>query len=159
MTFSTLNLQSNCSFQNLLLTSPSHPHPPFPNTHTAFRLPLLIRVGWDGLSSNDKEGYVIEISFLAFGQSSKKLFNSILSFAPYSWLTKTTNWCPYGVQFSSVAQLCPSLCDPMNGSTPGLPVHHQLPEFTQTHVHRVSDPIQPSHPLSSPSFPMSQLFA
>ena len=56
-------------------------------------------------------------------------------------------------QISSVAQLCPTLCNPMNRSTPGLPVHHQLPEFTQTHVHRVSDAIQPSHPLSSPSPP------
>ena len=56
------------------------------------------------------------------------------------------------VQFSSV-QSCPTLCDPMNSSTPGLPVHHQLPEFTQTHVHRVSDAILPSHPLSSPSPP------
>ena len=73
------------------------------------------------------------------------------------------------VQFSSVAQSCPTLCNRMNRSTPGLPVHHQLPEFTQTHVHLVSDAIQPSHPLSSPSppapnpsqhqsFPMSQLF-
>ena len=57
------------------------------------------------------------------------------------------------VQFSSVAQSCPTLCAPMNCSTPGLPVHHQLPEFTQTHVHWVSDAIQPSHPLSSPSSP------
>ena len=55
--------------------------------------------------------------------------------------------------FSSVAQSCPTLCDPMNRSTPGLPIHHQLPDFTQTHVHRVSDAIQPSHPLSSPSPP------
>ena len=73
------------------------------------------------------------------------------------------------VQFSSVAQSYLTLHDPMNRSTPGLPVHHQLPEFTQTHVHRVSDAIQPSHPLSSSSppapnpfqhqsFPMSQLF-
>ena len=73
------------------------------------------------------------------------------------------------VQFSSVTQSCPTLCSPMNCSTPGLPVHHQLPEFTQSHVHWVSDTIQPSHPLSSPSpparnpsqhqsFPMSQLF-
>ena len=54
-------------------------------------------------------------------------------------------------QIRSVAQSCPTLCDPMNRSTPGLPVHHQLPEFTQTYVHRVSDAIQPSHPLSSPS--------
>ena len=73
-------------------------------------------------------------------------------------------------QFSSVQSLSHvRLCDPMNRSMPGLPVHHQLPEFTQTHIHRVSDAIQPSHPLSSPSpapnpsqhqsFPMSQLFA
>ena len=65
-------------------------------------------------------------------------------------------------QFSSVAQSCPTLRDPMNRSMAGLPVHHQLPEFTQTHVHWVSDAIQPSHPLSSlpasESFPMSQLF-
>ena len=54
------------------------------------------------------------------------------------------------VQFSSVAQSCQTLCDPMNCSTPGLPVHHHLPEFTQTHIHRVGDTIQPPHPLSSP---------
>ena len=76
----------------------------------------------------------------------------------------------HSVQFSSVTQSCSTLCDPMNRSTPGLSVHHQLPEFTQTHVHRVSDAIQPSHPGSSPSppapkslpasesFPVSQLF-
>ena len=74
-------------------------------------------------------------------------------------------------QFSSGTQSCPTLCNPMNCSTPGLPVHHQLPEFTQTHVHRVGDAIQPSHPLSSPfsfcpqsfsasgSFQVSQLLA
>ena len=56
-------------------------------------------------------------------------------------------------QFSSVTQSCPTLCDPMNHSTPGLPAHHQLLEFTQTHVHQVGDAIQPSHPLSSPSPP------
>ena len=60
---------------------------------------------------------------------------------------------PASVQFSSVAQSCLTLCDPMNHSTPGLPVHHQLPEFTRTHVHWVSDAIQPSQPLSSPSPP------
>ena len=54
-------------------------------------------------------------------------------------------------QIRSVIQSCPTLCDPMNRSTPGLPVHQKLPEFTQTHVHRVSDAIQPSHPLSSHS--------
>ena len=62
-------------------------------------------------------------------------------------------YCIRSDQIRSVAQLCPTLCDPMNCSTPGLPVHHQLTEFTQTHVHRVSDAIQPSHPLSSPSPP------
>ena len=67
----------------------------------------------------------------------------------------TNDICPFNVsdQIRSVAQSCPSLCDPMNHSTPGLPVHHQLPEFTQTHIHRVSDTIQSSHPLSSPSPP------
>ena len=74
------------------------------------------------------------------------------------------------LQFSSVAQSCPTLCDLMNCSTPGLPVHHQLPEFTQINIHRVSDAIQPSHPVvpfsfcpqslpASKSFPMSQLFS
>ena len=60
---------------------------------------------------------------------------------------------PLVVQLSSVAQSCLTLCDHMNRSMPSLPVHHQLPEFTQTHVHRVGDAIQPSHPLSSPSPP------
>ena len=68
------------------------------------------------------------------------------------------------VQFNSVAQACPTLCNPMNRSTPGLLVHHQLPESTQTHVHRISDAIQPSHPLSSPSppafnFPSIRIFS
>ena len=74
------------------------------------------------------------------------------------------------VQFSSVAPLCPTLCDPMNHSTPGLPVHHQLPESTQTNVYQVGDAMQPSHPVvpflsrpqsfpASGSFPMRQLFA
>ena len=75
------------------------------------------------------------------------------------------------IQFSSVTRSCPTLCNPMNGSMPGPPVHHQVPEFTQTHVHQVGDAIQASHPLSSPSppvpnpptasepFSVSQLFA
>ena len=61
------------------------------------------------------------------------------------------------VQLTSVAQSCLTLCDPMNRSSPGLPVHHQLPEFTQTHVHQDGDAIQPSHPLSSPSPPALNL--
>ena len=60
-------------------------------------------------------------------------------------------------QFSSLAQLCPTLCDPMGFRTPGFPVHHQLLELAQTHVHRVSDAIQPSHPLLSPSPPAFSL--
>ena len=81
-------------------------------------------------------------------------------------------WLTHSVQFSSVSsvtQSCQTLCNPMNHSTPGLPVHHQVPEFTQSHVHWVGDAIQPSHPLSSlspapntsqhQSFPVSQLFA
>ena len=91
----------------------------------------------------------------------------------YSWaslMTQTVKNSPAIWEVSSVAQLCPTLCDPMNCSTPGFPVHHQLWEPTQTHVHRISDAIQPSHPLLSPSpptfnlsqhqsFPMSQFFA
>ena len=68
---------------------------------------------------------------------------------------KTVTTLLIGIQFSSVQSLksCPTLCDPMNRNTPGLPVHHHLPEFTQTHVHWVSDAIQSPHPLSSPSSP------
>ena len=68
-----------------------------------------------------------------------------------------TSWATREAQFSSVAQSCPTLCDPMNCSTPGLPVHYQLPEFTQTRVHWVGDAIQPSYPLSSPSPPALNL--
>ena len=72
---------------------------------------------------------------------------------PFHKFSNTFCTTTHNHQMRSVAQSCPTLCDPMNRSTPGLPVHHQLPEFTQTHVHRVSDAIQPSHPLSSPSPP------
>ena len=85
------------------------------------------------------------------------------------WFTRVSKRLTMKVQISSVAQSCPTRCDPMNRSTPGLPVYHQLPESTQIHAHWVCDDIQPSHPLSSPSppalnpsqhqsFPMSQLF-
>ena len=88
----------------------------------------------------------------------------------YFWFQRIAIRFLFLVEFSSVTQSCSTLCDPMNHSIPGLPVHHQLLEFTQTHVHWVGDAIQPSHPLSSPSppvpnpsqqsgsFPMSQLF-
>ena len=70
-------------------------------------------------------------------------------------MPKVRDFLPF--QFSSFTQSCPTLCDPMNRSTPGLPVHHQLLEFTQTHVHRVGDAIQPSPRLSSPSPPALNL--
>ena len=87
----------------------------------------------------------------SLSQGKRILLVSIMS--PY-----ITTFIILSVQFSSVAQLCPTLCDPMNHSTPGLPVHYQLPEFTQTHVHRVGDAIQPSHPLSSPFPPTPNPF-
>ena len=76
-----------------------------------------------------------------------KYFNSLANKRPF------VSRMSLSVQFSSVVQSCPTLRDPMNRSTPGFPVHRQLPEFTQTHVHRVGDAIQPSHYLSSPSPP------
>ena len=77
----------------------------------------------------------------------------VIYLTPSSCLLNENIYLFLQLQFSSVAQSCPTLCDPTSCSTPGLPVHHQLPEFTQTHVHRVGDAIQPSHPLSSPSPP------
>ena len=74
---------------------------------------------------------------------------SLFGTQPFLWSMTTIN------MISSVAQSCPTLCDPMNRSMPGLPVHHQLPELTQTHVHQVDYAIQPSHPLSSPFPPAS----
>ena len=76
------------------------------------------------------------------------LYNIVLVSAIYSQESTISS-----VQFISVSQSCPILCNPMNCSTLGLPVHHQFPEFTQIHIHRVNDTIQPSHPLSSPSPP------
>ena len=81
---------------------------------------------------------------------------ALLLSSPFSFHLCTVS-CDCSVQFSSVSQLCPTLCDPMNHSTPGLPVHQQLLEFTQTHLHWVGDAIQPSHPLSSPSPPALNL--
>ena len=90
-----------------------------------------------------------------FGSLYFLLFVEILTVCIHSSHEFTENlydYCIFGfIQFS--CSVCLTLCDPMNRRTPSLPVHHQLPEFTQTHVHRVSDAIQPSHPLSSPSPP------
>ena len=88
--------------------------------------------------------------------SSHKQHAAMLETSPFSFWIHST----YSLHhiISSVTQSCPNLCDPMDRSTPGLPVHHQLPEFTQTHVRWVSDAIQPSHPLSSPSPPPPSIF-
>ena len=85
----------------------------------------------------EKTRLIIEIGKFQNGPSLKTIQEIIKHLNSHIW-------------FSSV-QSCPTLCDPTNHSTPGLPIHHQLPKFTQTHVHRVGDAIQPSHPLSSPS--------
>ena len=104
------------------------------------------------------QGHACEIRRGGWGRAS--ILSVMPNTAPNRWWE---NWTATGkrmklehfltpsVQFSSVAQSCPTLCDPMNRSTPGLPVHHQLLEFTQTHVHWVSDAIQTSDPLSDPS--------
>ena len=106
-------------------------------------------------SSQSMEKWSLETSFM---EDWGPLYGGNLS-TMYMYLKSsgciTLNILKYGlsVQFSSVAQSYLTLCDPMNRSTPGLPAHHQLPEFTQTHVHLVSDAIQTSHPLLSPSPP------
>ena len=99
-----------------------------------------IGLAWENTLKYKMRCYLVHLSvFLFFFSSRALLFPKYLN------------------QFSAVAQSCPTLCDPMNCSTPGLPVHHQLLESTQTHVHWVSDAIQPSHPLSSPSPPALNL--
>ena len=94
------------------------------------------------------------VSFVSFAFISVLIFKiSFLLLTLGFFISSFSSCFRCSVQFSSVAQSCPTLCDPMNCSTPGLPIHHQLPEFTQTHVHQVSNAIQPSHPLSFPSPP------
>ena len=124
-------------------------------------------LSWDFLGKNTEEGchFLLPGGFPTQGLN-PSLLHWQADFLPLS-CQRSPQW---SIQFSSVAQSCPSLCDPMNCSTPGLPVHHQLLEFTHTLGHQVGDAIQPSHPLSSPSlpcpqslpasesFPMSQLF-
>ena len=118
-------------------------------TQTNSFSPLLV-VRFGGLKTKEKK---IEKEAHCFQQVETKLVSALVltpctpQHAPILFFFLSN------FQFSSVAQSCPTLCDPMNRSTPGLPVHHQLLEFTQTHVHRVSDAIQPSHPRSSGSPP------
>ena len=97
---------------------------------------------WGQLSGRSLRSLVIELEGFFF-------------FFPGSWAMQL-EFSPH-FQFSSVSQSCPTLCAPMDCSTPGLPVHHQLPEFTQTHIHWVSDAIQPAHPLLPPSPPAFNL--
>ena len=119
--------------------------------------------GWDSILSRCQGSFNEYPSILFCGSTNSSVYmerqkNSWHNITQYSILKNKVGGLalPY-FQFSSVTQLCLTLCDPMNCSTPGLPVHHQLLESTQTHVHRVSDAIQPSHPLLSPSPPALNL--
>ena len=113
----------------------------------------LLRVPWTARRPNQSilkeisprcslEGLMLKLKLQYFGHLMRRWDG---------WMASPTRWT--SVQFSSVAQSCPTLCNPMNRSTPGLPVHYQLPVFTQNQVHQVSDVIQPSHLLLSPSPP------
>ena len=113
--------------------------------HVLFFSPYIL--GHLKFHSWDPSRLLNKTTFL-FKSLEMKFHHILIMENPFS-IPKTSEMC----QFSSVAQSCLNLCNAMNRSTPGLPVHHQLPEFTQTHVHRVSDAIQPSHLLSSPSSP------
>ena len=124
-------------------------------TFPTYSLDWDIVLGSGIKKSNKRTQPKIEQNSLCYTICSSLL--SILSFLKFISNWKIMASSAYSVQFISVAQWCPTLCDPMNRSTPGIPVHHQLLEFTQTHVHRVSDAIQPSHPLSSPSPPAPNL--
>ena len=117
--------------------------------HTEIRLIIFFAVkDGEALYSQQKQDWKLTVA---------QIMNSSLQNSALKKVGKTTRPFRYSVQFSSVAQLCMTLCDPMNCNMPGLPVHHQLPESTQTHVHRVGDAIQPSHPLLSPFPPALNL--
>ena len=119
---------------------------------------LVWKTVWQKLSTKSFE-YSVRVSRLPLSSEVNSLDGQRVSALCWlSWIIGCANTGLFlAIQFSSVAQSCPTLCDPMNCSTPGLPVHHQLPEFTQTHIHRVGDAIQPSYPLSSPSPPALNL--
>ena len=95
----------------------------------------------------------IDLETVIVSKESKKQTGIIWYYICGIFPDQGSNLCPLHWQFISVAQSCPTLCNPEDCSRPGFPVHHHLPEFTQTHVHKVGDAIQPSHPLSSPSPP------
>ena len=126
----------------------------------AWRTTLFIRISWT-LSWRHRRWWSYD-PLLPRDSSQFMISRSLKLLSLWPSENKWSNWslysliCPISfqsifvsVQFSSVSQSCPTLCDPMNRSTPGFPVHHHLPEFTQTHVHQVRDAIQPSHPQSS----------
>ena len=147
-------------------------------TYTSWENPTTLTIKWVNTSITPHI-YFYAFIYLFLAGTFKFIFLANICWTIQSFLLKrwgnlralASHYIPRSDQIRSVAQSCPTLCDPMNRSMLGLSVHHQLPEFTQTHVHRVSDAIQPSHPLSFPfsscpqslpaseSFPMSQLFA
>ena len=126
----------------LTLSDPMDCSPPGSSVHGILQATLLewVAIFSSRVSSQPRDRTCVSLCFLPWRVGSLPLASPGKSFR-------------YSVQFSSVTQSCPTLCNPMNCSMPGLPVHHQLPEFTETHVHRIGDAIQASHPLSSPSLP------
>ena len=128
----------------------------------AWRIPWTefirsLRVGhvWSNLAHTHACTYIEHVAYICSKLSIIRKMQIKVLYIQFSSLQSLSHvWL---FQFSSVAQSCPTLGDPMNRSTPGLPVHQQLPEVTQTHVHRVGDAIQPSHPLSSSSLPAFNL--
>ena len=138
----SLSITNSQSLLKLMLLSWwCHPFIPFSSSRLSFpasgslQISEFFELKW--VTALTRRTFVGKIMSLLFNMPSRL----VITFLPRS----------SSVQFSSVAQSCPTLCDPKNRSTPGLPFNHQLPEFTQTHAHRVGDAIQPSHPLLSPS--------
>ena len=130
---------------------------PSPNLREAFTQAFWVRgTLYTSLLQRLQRILIVKHPSLGSSVPCKALVQNSMPHLETSWIGCTVcSWYPTeSVQFSSVTQSCPTLCDPMNCSTPGLPVHHHLPEFTQTHIHRVHDAIQPSHPRSSPSPPV-----
>ena len=147
------------SFSNMNLLGPSFWSTVFPLQHMKEKSPHI----WEDGGRSNSINFLFSITIISPRDTSEtkdghekvlsqKYCNKEVSLIEI----KRQKWQKY-LQFSSVAHLCLILCDPMDFSTPGLPVHHQLLEFTQTHVHWVGDAMQPSHPLSSPSPPTFNL--